>query len=86
LGFETHVRSGKLRLCPSRNRGFRILEQHGPDRAEIAAPPTTSTFATSIAYPELKPKLDTPPKADVHGASTSPTANASFSSSLPTAT
>ena len=34
-------------------------------------------------YPELKPKLDTPP---IHGASTSPTANASFSSSLPTAT
>ena len=50
--------------------GFRILEQKGPE----GAPPGNRRFAYYIdvhninsLYAELKPKLDTLPKADVYG-------------------
>src|SRR5260370_1111351 len=70
LGFETQLRMANYAYIHRETAGFRILEQKGPD----AAPPGARRFAYYIdvrdvdqLYAELKPKLDTLPKADVYG-------------------
>ena len=70
LGFETLLRYSDYAYVHRETAGFRIWEQTG----ENAAPPGTRRFAYYIdvrdvdqLYAELKPKLDTLPKGDVHG-------------------
>jgi catechol 2,3-dioxygenase-like lactoylglutathione lyase family enzyme len=70
LGFKTLLRQANYAYLHRETVGFRILEQHGPD----GAPPGNRRFAYYIdvhdvdaLYAELKPKLDTLPKADVFG-------------------
>jgi len=70
LGFETLWRMADYAYVHRETAGFRIWERKGPD----AAPPGTRRFAYYIdvqdvdaLYAELKPKLDTLPKEDVHG-------------------
>ena len=70
LGFETQSRMADYAYVHRETAGFRILEQKGPD----GAPPGNRRFAYYIdvrdvdaLYAELKPKLDTLPKGDVHG-------------------
>jgi len=70
LGFETLWRMADYAYVHRETAGFRILEQKGPE----GAPPGNRRFAYYIdvhdvdaLYAELKPKLDTLPKADVHG-------------------
>ncbi len=70
LGFKTLFRQSNYAYLHRETVGFRILEQHGPD----GAPPGNRRFAYYIdvrdvdqLYAELKPKLDTLPKADVYG-------------------
>jgi catechol 2,3-dioxygenase-like lactoylglutathione lyase family enzyme len=70
LGFETQWRMANYAYVHRETAGFRILEQKGPD----GAPPGNRRFAYYIdvrdvdaLYAELKPKLDTLPKRDVHG-------------------
>jgi len=70
LGFETLWRMADYAYVHRETAGFRILEQKGPE----GALPGNRRFAYYIdvrdvdaLYAELKPKLDTLPKADVHG-------------------
>jgi len=70
LGFEALYRDGNYAYVHRETVGFRILEQTGPE----GAPPGNRRFAYYIdvrdvdqLYVELKPKLDTLPKGDVHG-------------------
>ena len=70
LGFECRFRMGTYAYVRRETAAFRILEQTGPD----GAPPGNRRFAYYIdvrdvdaLYEELKPKLDTLPKGDVHG-------------------
>lgn len=70
LGFETLWRMADYAYVHRETAGFRILEQKGPE----GAPPGNRRFAYYIdvrdvdaLYAELKPKLDTLPKEDVHG-------------------
>jgi catechol 2,3-dioxygenase-like lactoylglutathione lyase family enzyme len=75
LGFKTLVRYSDYAYVHRETAGFRIWEQTGKD----AAPPGTRRFAYYIdvrdvdqLYAELKPKLDTLPKGDVHGPANKP--------------
>ncbi|MGB8836033.1 MAG: VOC family protein [Candidatus Acidiferrales bacterium] len=75
LGFETIVRYSDYAYVHRETVGFRIWEQTGKD----AAPPGTRRFAYYInvrdvdqLYAELKSKLDTLPKGDVHGPANKP--------------
>jgi catechol 2,3-dioxygenase-like lactoylglutathione lyase family enzyme len=75
LGFETIVRYSDYAYVHRETVGFRIWEQTGKD----AAPPGTRRFAYYIdvrdvdqLYAELKLKLDTLPKGDVHGPANKP--------------
>jgi catechol 2,3-dioxygenase-like lactoylglutathione lyase family enzyme len=75
LGFETRWRMDNYAYVHRETTGFRILEQKGPD----GAPPGNRRFAYYIdvrdvdrLYAELKPKLDTLPKGDVHGPADKP--------------
>ena len=76
LGFEVLYRFGKDYAYLEREGcGMRILESHGPD----GAPPGNRRFCYYIdvrdvdaLYAELKPKLDTLPKEDVHGPADKP--------------
>ena len=70
LGFETRFRDNNYAYVHRETTGFRILEQRGAD----GAPPGNRRFAYYIdvrnvdgLYEELKPKLETLPKSDVHG-------------------
>jgi len=70
LGFEARLRHSDYAYVHRETVGFRLWEQTGAD----AAPPGTRRFAYYIdvqdvdqLYAELKPKLDTLPKGDVHG-------------------
>ena len=70
LGFKTYFRSGIYAYVQRETAAFRILQQTGPE----GAPPGNRRFAYYIdvedvdgLYAELKPKLDTLPKGDVHG-------------------
>ena len=70
LGFELRSQAGNYAYVQRETAGFRLLEQRGPD----GAPPGNRRFAYYIdvrdvdaLYAELKPTLDTLPKADVHG-------------------
>jgi catechol 2,3-dioxygenase-like lactoylglutathione lyase family enzyme len=70
LGFEAVIRDSNYAYVHRETVGFRILEQTGPE----GAPPGNRRFAYYIdvrdvgrLYDELKPKLDTLPKGDVHG-------------------
>jgi catechol 2,3-dioxygenase-like lactoylglutathione lyase family enzyme len=75
LGFATQWRVANYAYVHRETTGFRILEQKGPD----GAPPGNRRFAYYIdvrdvdqLYAELKPKLDTLPKGDVHGPADKP--------------
>jgi catechol 2,3-dioxygenase-like lactoylglutathione lyase family enzyme len=70
LGFETMIRDSNYAYVHRETVGFRILEQTGPEGAS----PGNRRFAYYIdvrdvdqLYAELKAKLDTLPKGDVHG-------------------
>jgi catechol 2,3-dioxygenase-like lactoylglutathione lyase family enzyme len=70
LGFDAVIRDSNYAYVHRETVGFRILEQTGPE----GAPPGNRRFAYYIdvldvdrLYAELKPKLDTLPKGDVHG-------------------
>jgi catechol 2,3-dioxygenase-like lactoylglutathione lyase family enzyme len=70
LGFEMRFRRADYAYVHRETAGFRIWERTGAD----APPPGTRRFAYYIdvrdvdrLYAELKSKLDTLPKGDVHG-------------------
>jgi catechol 2,3-dioxygenase-like lactoylglutathione lyase family enzyme len=70
LDFKTCFRADNYAYVQRETAAFRILQQAGPD----GAPPGNRRFAYYIdvrnvdeLYAELKPKLDTLPKGDVHG-------------------
>jgi catechol 2,3-dioxygenase-like lactoylglutathione lyase family enzyme len=70
LGFEALIRAADYAYLQRETVGMRILEQSGED----GAPPGNRRFGYYIdvhdvdaLYAELKPKLDTLPKGDVHG-------------------
>jgi catechol 2,3-dioxygenase-like lactoylglutathione lyase family enzyme len=70
LGFKTLLRYPEYAYLERESVGFRILEQKGRE----GAPPGNRRYAYYIdvrdidqQYAELKPKLDTLPKGDVHG-------------------
>jgi catechol 2,3-dioxygenase-like lactoylglutathione lyase family enzyme len=70
LGFETRFRRADYAYVHRETAGFRIWEQTGVD----APPRGTRRFAYYIdvrdvdgLYAELKPRLNTLPKGDVHG-------------------
>ena len=70
LGFETRFRRADYAYVHRETAGFRIWEQTGAN----ARPAGDRRFAYYIdvrdvdsLYAELKPKLDTLPKGDVHG-------------------
>lgn len=70
LGFDVPFRMSDYAYIQRENVAIRILEQKGAD----GAPPGNRRFAYYIdvrdvdaLHAELKPKLDTLPKGDVHG-------------------
>jgi catechol 2,3-dioxygenase-like lactoylglutathione lyase family enzyme len=75
LGFETQFRLPEYAYVHRETVGFRLREQKGPE----GSPPGNRRFAYYIdvrdvdaLYAELKPKLDTLPKRDVHGPANKP--------------
>ena len=75
LGFKILLRADDYAYLHRETVGIRIREMHGPE----AAPPGNRRFAYYIdvrdvdaLYAELKPKLDTLPKSDVHGPANKP--------------
>jgi catechol 2,3-dioxygenase-like lactoylglutathione lyase family enzyme len=75
LGFQALIHSHDYAYLHRETAGIRILEMHGPE----GAPPGNRRFSYYIdvrdvdsLYAELKPKLDTLPKADVHGPANKP--------------
>ena len=75
VGFETTFRQQGYAYVEREGAGIRILESHGAD----GAPPGNRRFAYYVdvrdieaLYAELKPKLDTLPKGDVHGPADKP--------------
>jgi catechol 2,3-dioxygenase-like lactoylglutathione lyase family enzyme len=75
LGFKTWVHYSDYAYIQRETAGIRVLENHGED----GAPPGNRRFAYYIdvndvdaLYAELKPKLDTLPKGDVHGPANKP--------------
>jgi catechol 2,3-dioxygenase-like lactoylglutathione lyase family enzyme len=75
LGFKVLYRVSDYAYLHRETVGMRVLEQRGPD----GAPPGNRRFAYYIdvrdvdaLYAELKPKLDTLPKGDVHGPADKP--------------
>ena len=75
LGFKTLLRFPDYAYVHRETAGFRLMEGKG----EEAAPPGNRRFAYYIdvrdvdgLYAELKPKLDTLPKGDVHGPANKP--------------
>jgi catechol 2,3-dioxygenase-like lactoylglutathione lyase family enzyme len=76
LGFEVLFRFGEGYAYIEREGcGIRILESHGPE----GAPPGNRRFCYYIdvrdvdaLHAELKPKLDTLPREDVHGPADKP--------------
>lgn len=75
LGFKIFLRAHDYAYIEREGVGFRLLEQTGPD----GAPPGNRRFAyyidvrdVDLLYAELKPKLDTLPKGDVHGPADKP--------------
>jgi catechol 2,3-dioxygenase-like lactoylglutathione lyase family enzyme len=70
LGFKTLFRQGDYAYVHRETAGIRIIQNRGED----GAPPGNRRFAYYIdvrdvdaLYADLKPKLDTLPKGDVHG-------------------
>jgi catechol 2,3-dioxygenase-like lactoylglutathione lyase family enzyme len=70
LGFDLRFRAANYAYVHRETVGFRLLEQRGAD----GAPPGNRRFAYYVdvrdvdaLHAELRPKLDTLPKADVHG-------------------
>jgi catechol 2,3-dioxygenase-like lactoylglutathione lyase family enzyme len=70
LGFKVYIHQGDYAYVQRENACIRILQNRGAD----GAPPGNRRFSYYIdvddvdaLYSELKPKLDTLPKADVHG-------------------
>jgi len=75
LGFQALIHSHDYAYLHRETAGIRILEMHGPE----GAPPGNRRFSYYIdvrdvdsLYAELEPKLDTLPKADVHGPANKP--------------
>jgi len=75
VGFQTTFRQPGYAYVEREGAGIRILESHG----EEGAPPGNRRFAYYVdvrdvdaLYAELKPKLDTLPKGDVHGPADKP--------------
>ena len=75
LGFKTLLHEADYAYIHRETVGFRIMQNRGDD----GAPPGNRRFAYYIdvhdvdqLYAELKPKLDTLPKADVHGPADKP--------------
>lgn len=75
LGFETLYRMDDYAYVERDGAGIRILANRGED----GAPPGNRRFAyyldvrdVDALYAELKPKLDSLPKADVHGPADKP--------------
>jgi catechol 2,3-dioxygenase-like lactoylglutathione lyase family enzyme len=70
LGFETRFRASGYAYVHRETAGFRILKQTGGDGARHGN--RRSAYYIDVRnvdqlYAELKPKLDTLPKGDVHG-------------------
>ena len=75
VGFATTFRQPGYAYVEREGAGIRILESHGAD----GAPPGNRRFAYYVdvrdvdgLYAELKPKLDTLPRGDVHGPADKP--------------
>ena len=75
VGFSTTFRQPGYAYVEREGAGIRIMENPGPD----GAPPGNRRFAYYVdvrdvdaLYAELKPKLDTLPKGDVHGPADKP--------------
>jgi catechol 2,3-dioxygenase-like lactoylglutathione lyase family enzyme len=75
LGFRTLFRASNYAYVHRETAGTRIMQNKGAD----GAPPGNRRFAYYIdvhdvdgLYNELKPKLDTLPKGDVHGPADKP--------------
>jgi catechol 2,3-dioxygenase-like lactoylglutathione lyase family enzyme len=75
LGFQVYLHYGDYAYLQRETAGIRILQNRGND----GAPPGNRRFAYYIdvddvdaLYSELKPKLDSLPKADVHGPADKP--------------
>ena len=70
LGFEIRFRIADYAYIQREGAGIRLMQNHGSD----GAPPGNRRFAyyfdvrdVDAIHAELKPKLDTLPKGDVHG-------------------
>jgi len=75
LGFATLFRMADYAYVEREGAGIRMLRNHGAD----GAPPGNRRFAYYVdvrdvdaLHEELKPKLDTLPKGDVHGPADKP--------------
>jgi len=75
LGFEAVFRMKDYAYVHRETVGFRLLQNHGED----GAPPGNRRFAYYVdvgdvdrLYEELKAKLDTLPRGDVHGPADKP--------------
>src|SRR3954447_1451599 len=75
LGFKVYIHQGDYAYVQRENACIRILQNRGAD----GAPPGNRRFSYYIdvddvdaLYSELKPKLDSLPKNDVHGPADKP--------------